>query len=134
VPIGVQGAGFRQTILGFLVAGSLFGLDVMPSARYQAEVIPDLTLFAEFGLGFGFFQVTLQQQFVGYQTAGAGGFGVRIGAGLEYRLLDQVRLLLQPMEVNSFTITSTVTQNGQPVTTTVGSSQWSMILGAAVPL
>lgn len=133
-PISVQGTGFRQTVFGFLVAGSLFGTDVMPSVRYQAEVMKDLALFAELGLGFAFYQVTLQQQFTGYQTAGASGFGVRVGAGVEYQLLDQLRLLIQPMEVTSLTVSSTVTQNGMTVTTTTGTSQWSMLFGAVVPL
>ena len=134
VPISVQGASFRFTILGFVVQGSIWGLDVMPSVRYQAEVYPDLSLYGEFGLGFGSFQTTIQQQFVGYQTVGAGGFGVRLGGGLEYRLLDQLRLLLQPMELTTLSVTSTVTQGGTTVTTTSTATEWSLSVGAVVPL
>jgi hypothetical protein len=113
VPISLQGTAFRWNVLGLIIAGSMFGADVMPSARYQAEVFPDLSLFGELGLGFGLFQLTIQQQFLGYQSAGAGGFGVRIGAGIEYRVLDQIRLLVQPLELTALTVSSTVTQNGQ---------------------
>jgi len=134
VPIAVQGTGFRMSILGFVIQGSVFGLDVMPSVRYQAEVFPDLSLYGELGLGFGTFHTTIQQQFVGYQTASAGGFGVRLGGGLEYRLFDRLRLLLQPMELTSLTVTSTVTSNGTTVTSTASASEWSMVVGAVVPL
>jgi hypothetical protein len=134
VPISLQGTAFRWNFLGVIIAGSMFGADVMPSARYQAEVLPDLSLFAELGLGFGIFQVTIQQQFVGYQSAGAGGFGVRVGAGIEYRVLDQIRLLVQPLELTALTVSSTTTQNGQTITTTGNASQFSMIFGAAVSL
>jgi len=131
LPIAIQGASFRFSVLGFIVQGSIFGLDVMPCVRYQAEVVPDLTLYGEFGLGFGTLQTTIQQQFVGYQSVGAGGFGVRLGGGLEYRLLDQVRVFLQPMEVTSLSVTSTNTTGG---TNSAIATEWSMFVGAVVPL
>jgi hypothetical protein len=134
LPIAIQGAGFRMSVLGFLIQGSLFGLDVVPSVRYQAEVFPELSLYAELGLGFGTFQVTIQQQFVGYQTVSAGGLGVRMGGGVEYQLFDQLHLLLQPMELTTFTVTTTTTVNGMTVTSSTSASQWSLVLGAVVPL
>ncbi len=134
LPIGIQGTSFRLSILGFVIQGSVFAFDVMPSVRYQAEIFPDLSLHAELGLGFGSFQTTIQQQFVGYQHVGAGGFGIRLGAGLEYKVFDQLRLLLQPMELTSFTVTSTVTQGGTTVTTTASAAEWAMVAGVVVPL
>lgn len=134
LPIALQGAGFRITALGFVFEGSLFALEVMPSIRYQAEVLKDIFAFAELGLGFGSYQISIAQQFVGYQYANAGGAGVRLAAGIEYRLLDQLRVLIQPVELTSLSLTTSVTQNGITVTQTSGVSQYSMILGLVVPL
>lgn len=134
LPIALQGAGFRITAFGFVFEGSLFAVEVMPSIRYQAEVLKDVFAFAELGVGFSGYQITIAQQFVGYQYGGASGFGVRLGAGIEYRLLDQLRILIQPVELTSVTLTTTTTQNGITVTQSAGESQYSMILGLVVPL
>jgi hypothetical protein len=134
LPIALQGAGFRINVLGFVFEGSLFAIEVMPSARYQAELLKDVFAFAELGIGWGTYQITIAQQFVGYQYAGATGFGVRLGAGIEYRLLDQLHVLIQPVELTSVGITTTVTQGGTTVTQTSQASQFSMILGLVVPL
>ena len=127
-------AGFRITALGFVFEGSLFAVEVMPSARYQAELFKDIFAFAELGLGWSTYQITLAQQFVGYQYGGASGFGVRLAAGIEYRLLDQLRILVQPVELTALTLSTTTTQGGTTITQSVGESQFSMILGLVVPL
>jgi len=129
LPVGIQGTSFNN-----IIQGSVLGVDVMPSIRYQAEVIPDLALFAELGVGFGSFQTTIQQPFMGYLVVQSGGAGLRMGAGLEYRVLGKLRLLVQPMELTALTVTSSVTVNGTTVTTTANASEWSLLLGAVHPL
>jgi hypothetical protein len=97
-------------------------------------VFPEVALFAELGLGFGNYSVTIQQQFVGYQTVSAGGIGVRLGAGAEYDLGGSLKLLLQPLELLTLSATTTQTVNGMTVTSTSSASQWALILGASYQL
>src|SRR6185295_5299020 len=49
LPVAFQGAGFRITALGFVFEGSLFSVEVMPSVRYQAEVLENVFAFGELG-------------------------------------------------------------------------------------
>jgi len=134
LPVALQGAGFRITAFGFAFEGSLFSVEVMPSIRYQAELLKDVFAFGELGVGFGTYQITIAQQFVGYQYGGASGGGVRLAAGIEYRLMDQLRLLIQPVELTALTLTTTVTQGGTTLTQSSSVSQFSMIGGLVVPL
>jgi len=122
--------------LGSNVTTTIWGFEMLPSARVTGSLMPKVQLYGDVGLGFLFYQVSTPFPFVGTLSGSAAGLGIRLAAGLDYALTDNLSLLAEPIGL-LFNTASSVTYNvnGNTVTASGGSgSQWQMWVGAAYRL
>lgn len=121
---------------GSSVTTSIWGFEVLPSARLVGPLIPKINVYGDLGLGLVLYQVSTRSPFFGTLTGTAAGLGVRLGAGLDYALTEHLSVVLEPIGL-LFNTASNVTYNigGTTVTTNSGSgAQWVMWIGATYRL
>lgn len=130
IGVGLAGAVGSYSILGQTIPFSATMFDFYPSGRATLSVAKDVGLYAELGLVLGYAASTVQQQFVGNVSAGAGGAGLRLALGAEWRLSPSMALLIEPMALNVFS--SSYSVNG----TTVNQSAtlWGLYVGGSFRL
>lgn len=82
---------------------SYFRFELVPSARFTFPVAREFTLYADAGLGFAYYSVSVSSTTFPVSAASSGASGVfRLAGGGFYNLNDRWRLVLEPIGLNFY--------------------------------
>lgn len=121
---------------GSSITTTLWGVELLPTARLIGPLMPKLSAYGDLGLGLLFYQVSTPFPFYGVVSGNSAGVGIRLAAGLEYALTDHLSLAAEPIGL-LFNMASNVTYNlgnTQVTASSGGGAQWMMWLGATYRL
>lgn len=95
--LGLTHSGFRQELPGMTLSASSLGVELLPGLRARFEVLPQLSLTAEVGLGLQLSRTAMRVTFAG-ETAEGGAAGVfRLALGGRYVLDEKFSLFFEPV-------------------------------------
>lgn len=121
---------------GSNITTTIWGFEMLPTARLVGPLMPKLNLYGDMGLGLIFYQVSTPFPFYGVVTGNSAGVGIRLAGGLEYALTDHLSIVAEPIGL-LFNLASNVTYtigNTQVTASSGSGAQWMMWLGATYRL
>jgi len=108
------------SVLG--LRATVWGLSVVPAARFYARVHERIRVMFHLGLGLAHYRSSVEQTFVGYVTTTSWVAELSVVVGVEFKLTDSVALFAEPAAIHT------------GFSSSAAGTWWSGLLGLVVKL